>query len=129
MFKFLRHFHILGYDFDVQFGVMHAILHSVIARHAPEDAAGTWAQRLQEVAFANQNAGTITASHFPQDLRKQFVPRAAEGMPAAIVSALPPSEPRDWRVEQFLPGTLVVANLLGGWSERAPPQILHSSHN
>jgi len=111
LFHFLRHFHLLGYDFDVQSGVMHALLHSVIGRHAPANAAGVWAQVVQEIAFANQNAGTITKASFSEDLRTAFAQPALEVMPPAIASTLPPTKARAWNSPEF-GAVLVVANLL-----------------
>lgn len=118
LFQFLRHFHLLGYDLDVRSGVMHAMLHSVIARHAPASAASVWAQVVQETAYANQNAGTLTRSSFSVDLQAAFAPSTSESIPASIASAVPPSVARAWDSPEF-GSALVVANLLGGWNENS----------
>ncbi len=118
LFQFLRHFHLLGYDLDVRSGVMHAMLHSVIARHAPASPASVWAQVVQETAYANQNAGTLTRSSFSVDLQDAFAPSARQRIPASIASAVPPSVARAWDSPEF-GSALVVANLLGSWNENS----------
>lgn len=118
LFQFLRHFHLLGYDLDVRSGVMHAMLHSVISRHAPQSAASVWAQVVQETAYANQNAGTLTRNSFSVDLQDAFAPSSRESIPASIASAVPPSVARAWDSPEF-GSALVVANLLGGWNENS----------
>lgn len=118
LFQLLRHFHLLGYDLDVRSGVMHAMLHSVIARHAPQSAGSVWAQVVQETAYANQNAGTLTRNSFSVDLQDAFAPASRESIPASIASAVPPSVARAWDGPEF-GSALVVANLLGGWNENS----------
>lgn len=117
-FQFLQHFHLLGYDFDVRSGVMHALVYSVIGRNAPSNADGVWAQVVQEIANANQNAGTITKSSFSPDLQKAFMQPIPEVMPAAIARDVPPSVVRTWDNPEFGPA-MVLANLLGGWNENS----------
>lgn len=118
LFDFLRHFHLLGYDLDVRSGTMHALVHSVIGRHAPASAAATWARVVQEMASANQNAGTVTAESFSDDLRNAFLPVVQQTIPTTIASSLPPTKASAWNNAEFGPA-LTVASLLGGWDENS----------
>ncbi|MGP1308772.1 MAG: hypothetical protein ACTS27_01070 [Phycisphaerales bacterium] len=123
VFEFLRHFHLLGYDLDVRSGTMHALLHSVIGRHAPANAEATWARVVNEVASANQNAGTMTVETFSEDLRNAFTPAAHHTMPSTIAISLPPpTTARDWDTAEFGPA-LAVASLIGGWNENSPADL------
>jgi hypothetical protein len=116
VFEFLRHLHVLGFDLDIRAGLMHALLHGIIGRHNPENPAAIWARILEHVAAFNQDAGTLTADSFPEDIRAAFAPRPVEVMPATLVSSLPPKTTLDWNDSEFAEA-LTVANLLGGWSE------------
>jgi hypothetical protein len=115
-FQFLRHFHLLGYDLDVRSGVMHALLHTIVARHAPDTAESVWARVVQEVQSANQNGGTLTVEFFPDDLRELFGPAVREAMPTIITSTLPPTSALAWNTPDFAPA-LVTMNLLGACDE------------
>lgn len=115
-FEFLRHFHLLGYDLDVRSGVMHALLHTIVARHAPDTAESVWARVVQEVQSANQNGGTLTIEFFPEDVRELFMPAGREVMPTAIASSLPPTSALAWNAPDFAPA-LVTMNLLGACDE------------
>jgi len=122
LFQFLRHFHLLGYDLDIQSGVMHAVLHSLIGQSSPENAASLWALIVQEVSFANQNAGTITRESVQDDLRSAFEKRAVRQMPESLSHTLPPRIVHDWNTSEFA-STLVVANLMGSWDENSEADI------
>jgi len=122
LFQFLRHFHLLGYDLDIQSGVMHAILHSLVGQFSPENTSALWAQIVQEVSFANQNAGTITRESVHDDLRSAFEKRAIRQMPGTLSQTLPPRKVHDWNTSEFA-SALVVANMLGSWDENSETDI------
>ena len=115
---FLRHFHLLGYDLDVKSGVMHAVLHSLIGCHSRENPPAILAQIIQEVMFANQNAGTITRASLPEELQTAFTARGIQAMPEALSETLPPRSVRDWNTSEFA-AALVVASLAGSWNEQS----------
>lgn len=115
-FQFLRHFHLLGYDLDVRSGVMHALLHTIIARHAPGSAESIWARVVQEVQSANQHGGTLTVDFFPEDVRQLFESTTREAMPSVLVSSLPPTSALGWNTPDFAPA-LVTMNLMGACDE------------
>lgn len=116
--QFLKHFHLLGYDLDIRSGVMHAILHSLIGQSSLRDAASLWAQIVQEVMFANQNAGTITLASLPEELRAAFSKRPVQTIPEELSRGLPPRRVIEWNTSEFA-SALVTANLLGSWQENS----------
>jgi len=56
---FLRHFHWLSFDFDLRQGLDRALLISLCAQTARKPPADVWQNILEEVQYANQNAGII----------------------------------------------------------------------
>jgi hypothetical protein len=59
VFEFLRHLHVLGYDLDVRSGLMHAVLHAIVGRHSPGNAAAIWARILEHVATFTDRCAKI----------------------------------------------------------------------
>jgi hypothetical protein len=57
LWRFLKIFHVLGYDMDVSSGVTLSLLHSHVAQFSNNNASGLWALVSKEVASFNQNAG------------------------------------------------------------------------
>ncbi len=55
LLQFLKHFHLLGYDLDVQAGVMLSLLHLLIGQYSQDNAQNMWSRLLDEVQSANQN--------------------------------------------------------------------------
>jgi hypothetical protein len=66
---FLRHFYILGFDLDVQFGMHYSLLYSILQNYTdrPKD---LWNQVLQEVVFLNQNAGKLSKNALTVKIRE-----------------------------------------------------------
>jgi hypothetical protein len=122
LLSFLRHYHILGYDLDLRYGVMHALLHSVLSPHAPSNAEGVWAKIMQEIMTCNQNGGTVTRELFPRELRDAIAPSRLVRMSRRISSDLPPLAPH-WRDRSEFGAPLMIASLLGCWDERVAADI------
>ncbi|HOW26925.1 MAG TPA: hypothetical protein PK876_00275 [Elusimicrobiota bacterium] len=118
IFRFLRHFHLLGYDLDIKAGVMHAILHSLIGQYTRESPQLIWAQIIQEVMTANQNAGTISRDSLPNELQEAFGKPRIPTMPEGLTKTIAPRKAQDWNTPEFAPA-LVIANLLGSWNEES----------
>lgn len=116
--EFLKHLHVLSYDLDVRAGLMHALLHTIVGRHRPENPASLFSRVFQHVSSSNQNAGTLTIESFPDDIREAFRSRDIETMPASLGATLPPPAEVNWNASEFA-DALVVANLMGGWNERS----------
>ncbi len=70
--EFLRHFHILGYDFAKKEGVALSLLKSHISQFNNNNPHPIWCQIEHEVRSFNQNAGTITLETLPKELVEYF---------------------------------------------------------
>ena len=90
LFQFLKHFHLLGYDLDVQAGVTLSLLHSLIGQYSQNNAQNMWSRLLDEVQSANQNAGTITRDSLPDDIQVTFQQMAYDIIPSKLASTLIP---------------------------------------
>lgn len=116
IFQFLRHFHLLGYDLDIKAGVTLSLLHSLIGQYSQSDAQNIWSRVIDEVQYANQNAGTITIDSLPHDIRAAFQRPYIRTMPSEL--ARTPLQKTDWNQVQYA-SDLAVANLLGSWNENS----------
>jgi hypothetical protein len=116
LWRFLRSYNILGYDLDIQSGVTHSLLHSLIGQYSTDNVRGMWALAVEEVQWANQNAGTITVESLSNELGDYFKRRVIETIPVALVSQVPPPIAVDWSRKAFAPD-LRIALLLGGWDD------------
>ena len=112
LFDFLRQFYLLGYDLDIK-GTTLSLLHSLIGQYSQYNAQGLWSQIVDEVHYANKNAGTITRESFPPDLQDVFKPRYENTIPKKYLPDQPSS---DWNHRKHAQA-LAMANLLGAWSE------------
>jgi hypothetical protein len=119
LWKFLKSFHLLGYDLDIFSGVTLSLLNSHIAQFAIDDVVELWTRVRSEVASFNQNAGTITietlskevTAAFAQRLQQQTIPKELlEQKPPAAAPALPAGADYE--------NALMFASLIGGWNEK-----------
>jgi hypothetical protein len=118
LWRFMRSFHLLVYDLDSKAGVSLSFLQSLICQYSQENAQALWAQIVNEVQSANQNAGTITVDSLPEELQSSFQRRIVETIPAGYsrMSTFPVTV--DWSQFQFA-SELAVSNLLGSWDEKS----------
>jgi hypothetical protein len=116
--QFLKCFHLLGYDLDIQAGVTLSLLHSMVGQFAGDQAKFAWLSVLNAVQGSNQNAGTISSDTLSPEVVKLFAPKVVyqqptalkvpeAPVPAAVVPTMPVSHPEVY----------VVAALLGEWNE------------
>jgi len=110
--EFMRSFHLLGYDLDTKAGVTLSLVQSLIGQYSPENAHSLWAQIIDEVQSANQNAGTITIESFREDIRNAFQKPGVERIPTDL--GIKPSAPA---ATNWSNAKLAIVNLLGGWDE------------
>jgi hypothetical protein len=121
VWSFLRHLHLLGYDLDIKAGVIQAHCHSMIGFHTDENAVGVWGRILHEVMYTNTNAGTLSHKNFPGDLITLFEKPTTQQIPDDIAKSIAPSESTDDHsaLSQYTE-PLVLAAILGSWSDRTP---------
>lgn len=107
LFQFLRHFHLLAYDFAINSGATLSLIHSLIRRYSKIYVPALWAQIVGSVQYRNKNAGTITKDLLPDEITKHFVETTAKDFLRTL---------RDWSQSEFA-SELAIANLIGSWSD------------
>lgn len=116
VWRFLRSYHILGYDLDVRAGVALSLLHSHVAQFDCGDIAAAWAEVDREVAFLNQTGGVVTRETLSRSVREKFTVKSTRAqMPEDMRTATN-------TVARFLTGdtgvALMIASLVGAWNSR-----------
>ncbi len=130
LWQFLKSFHLLGYDLDIKAGVTLSLLQSLIGQYSSENAQALWAQIIDEVQSANQNAGTITFDSIPEGIRSAFQKPGVETIPKDLGI-----KPSITAVTNLSITKLAIANFLGGWNEnikndkQVVEQIAHESYS
>lgn len=121
LWRFLKSFHLLGYDLDMKYGIALSLLVSHISQFTNNRAADLWAVVGREVASFNQNAGTVTVETISQEIRAVFSQRLRQQtIPEEFVTA-PETESLSTRDDYFKGEhgeTLTFASLLGAWDEK-----------
>lgn len=100
--RFLRSFHLLGYDLDLKTGVSLSLLHSLIGVASPDNAESVWLKILNEVQSWNPRAGVLTLQSLPQELLDHFRVSIPPALP--VIQATPIRE-------------TIAAALIGAWDE------------
>jgi hypothetical protein len=121
LYRFLRSFHILGYDLDVKSGVALSLLLSLIAQYTNNSASDLWAVVSREVSSFNQNAGTITLETVSREIRIAFSQRQRHATIPAELATPPEAEshvPRDEHLKGEKGDSLMYASLLGAWNDQ-----------
>lgn len=72
LWEFLRSYHLIGFDLDVEAGSTLAMLLSLISKTSKEDPLGLWKNVVYAIQDANQNAGTVCSENIPDDILKAF---------------------------------------------------------
>jgi hypothetical protein len=103
--KFLRSFHLLGYDLDIKAGVSLSLLHSLIGVASPDDAEKVWLKILNEVQSWNPRAGVLTLKSLPKELLDHFRVIVPPQLPVVL-----PTPNRE----------TIAAALIGAWDENSP---------
>lgn len=114
-FEFLKHFYFLGYDLDIKNGVTQSLLHSHIAQYYPNDVAAVWAQIVLHVQEINKKAGVVTIEDIPDEIKRYFKVPQLSYIPDEFV---PESSAQTPKIFTSKEKALVLANFLGGWSEK-----------
>jgi hypothetical protein len=113
---FLKHFHLLGYDLDIEAGVTLSLLHSLIGQSSPGSVGSLWARLVNEVQIANKNAGTISPETVGEDVLAELRPPAPEVMPNEFSAVQLVSTVPNWSQHPHA-ADVATANLLGAWDE------------
>jgi hypothetical protein len=114
--RFLKAFHLLGYDLDIKAGVTLSLLHSLIGQYSLDGAQSLWLKILDEVQSANKNAGTLTRKSITRELGEAFTRKAVQEIPSELAKRSLEAEPKPAPPKVYDPD-LATANLLGAWNE------------
>jgi hypothetical protein len=118
LWRFMKSFHLIGYDLDIKAGVTISLLQSLICQYSQENVYALWTQIVYIVQSANQNAGTITIDSLPEELRSSFQRRVVETIPADFARTLSVPATIDWNHVSFA-SEVAITNLLGSWYEKS----------
>jgi len=112
LWAFLRCYHLLGFDLDVQSGTSLSFLHSLIAQFNGGDPTLVWGAVTNYVASANQNAGTLTRDTIPKNIRDLFSKQKVQ-MPEELKT-----ETNTQALSGDQGNAVMLATLLGSWNEK-----------
>lgn len=114
--KFLRHFHLLGYDLDIESSVTKSLIHSHISQYQKEFPVSAWLQVVEFVQKMNKHAAAITKENIPEDLLEIFKEKVAIAFPKGLKAKAAQSV-TDWA--NYPDASLLALTLLtGAWNEK-----------
>lgn len=113
LWRFLKVFHLLIYDLDIESGVNLALLHSLIGQYHRQGEKAVWAQLVEKVQTTGKTAGVITRDSIPQEIREAFSKPIVEKMPEVLAK---PDSHIDWNAIEYA-ADLAIALLIGSWNE------------
>jgi hypothetical protein len=116
LWKFMRCYHLLGYDLDIKLGVTVSLLHTLISHCSAADPHSLWSKMIVEVQSANRNAGTLTAETLSLDLREAFRKPTVRTIPEVLVTAGDVAVTPALASARYSTET-AVAGLVGSWVE------------
>lgn len=100
--KFLRSFHLLGYDLDIRAGVSVSLLQSLIGIASSDDVEKVWLKIVNEVQSWNPRAGVLTLRSLPKELLDYFRVIIPPQLPSIVTAPIRET---------------IAAALIGSWDE------------
>lgn len=120
LWNFLKRFHLLGYDLDIESGVTLSLLNSHIAQFDCGDISGLWGKISKHVGSSNQNAGTITRETIPDEVKAAFSKRVSVvQIPERLLKKKKAGEKKPVYPTGDKANALMYATLLGSWSDKS----------
>ena len=113
IFHFLRHFNLLGYDLDEEFGGSLPPYLSLIAQASGQIPEPIWATIVDFVQTRNQHAGIMTLQDLPEDITKMFKWETAPPPLDSMISAYIENPALHWNNQEK--AELALINLVGAW--------------
>jgi hypothetical protein len=113
--EFLRHFHLLGYDLDIESSVTKSLLHSHISQYQKEVPVVAWLRIVEFVQKMNKHAASITKSNIPEELLEMFKEKAAIAFPKNLTETT--KSVTDW-IGHPDASLIALALLIGAWNEK-----------
>ena len=100
--KFLKCYHLIGFDMDLMTGVTTSLIQSLIGSHTNGDVLAVWDMIVDEVRQKNSVSGVLTRESISQPIKDYF--KQDEVKPIVPIALNLIKEP-------------IVLNLIGGWDE------------
>jgi hypothetical protein len=116
VFQFLRHFHLFGYDLDIEHSVTKSLLHSHISQYRTGLASIAWPRILEFVGQRNEHAARITRENIPEDLLELFKAKTPAEFPKGLAHQKLETT-TDWTHHPDA-SHLALALLVGAWNEK-----------
>lgn len=116
LYDFLKHFHILSYDLDNEYGIALSLIQSHISQFDQVSPQNLWARILAMVQAWNQHAGSITYENVPEDLKEAFRHRVVTNMPTELSNLAQLDSVVDWNAHPEA-SLLALLALVGSWNE------------
>ncbi len=114
IYDFLRHFFILGYDLEKEYGVVQSLLNSYIAQYTCENSF-VWGRICNFVCSCNGAAGTISKKNIPREIKDLFNgTKSLHSIPNDLLESI--QNLHSWLSSAHV-SDLFFANLLGKWDE------------
>jgi len=117
LWRFLKIFRLLIYDLDIK-GVTLSLLHTIIEQNSSNNANSIWTQILDHVQWENGQAGCITFSTIPEEIKSVFKARKVEEIPLELIKDTTDTTVQDWNDSPFA-NELAFMSLLGSWDENS----------
>jgi len=116
LWRFMKKFHLLGYDLDIKSGVSLSLIQSLIGQYSSNNSQHLWLQIVDEVQSANQNAGTLDLNTISSDIRDAFRKAEAQTIPPEFVKGVEKEAKSGLILTQFST-ELALTTLIGAWDE------------
>lgn len=120
VWRFLKSFHLLGYDLDIESGVTLSLLNSHISQFDCGDISALWAKVSKHVASSNQNAGTISRDTISDEIMAALSKRVSiVQIPERLLKKAKTREKTSVYPAADKANALMYATLLGSWSDKS----------
>ena len=112
--QFLKHFYLLGYDFDEKEGIVPSLIKSHISQFKPYSPEDVWCRIVDFTNNRNHHAATITPNDIPEELTNIFITKPVSAIPENLNR--PQMSSTDWTCHPNAT-YLALAVLIGAWDE------------
>lgn len=116
LYEFMKKFNLLGSDLDIKNGINISLLRSLINQFLPTDPQRVWTLVVDEVQYANQNAGTLSPETISSEIRKIFIKPKSQVIPVEFVKKEMLEIKADLSLVEY-GNEVAFAMLLGAWDE------------
>lgn len=117
LWQILKSFHLIGYDFDVEHGVVRSLLETIIGMNASRNASGIWTQIVDKIGYADQYAAVLMKESFSSEIIDAFTKKEVITIPEALVEKIE-QEVKAGVEERIFTSEIAQVFLIGSWDEK-----------